>query len=180
MRGATVESLPLAFRVTELIGEVGEAVNLMKKIERKRLGISSAGTGEFAAICDSLADELADIVICCDLVAMDLERDLGDWIMTDRLAPIPESETLSSLGVKLGKRLAQVCALAETVEKKGAVTTTVGVYFAASLSELITTVRAVAYVRKIDLPASVARKFNATSRKLAFQTRMAVVPLAAE
>lgn len=57
--------LSLSFRSNELAGEVGEACNVAKKIERERLGIKGS-----RATLEQLADELADVVICADLVAM--------------------------------------------------------------------------------------------------------------
>lgn len=56
----------LSFRGNELAGEVGEACNIIKKLERERLGMrgSRATVGELGA-------ELADVVICAYLVAMD-------------------------------------------------------------------------------------------------------------
>lgn len=60
-----------AYRGNELPGEVGEACNVIKKLERERLGIlgSRATVGE-------LADELADVLICADLIAMHYGIDL--------------------------------------------------------------------------------------------------------
>ena len=57
--------ITLLFRSNELAGEVGEACNIVKKIERQIMGLK----GSRVTIND-LADELADIVICADLAAM--------------------------------------------------------------------------------------------------------------
>lgn len=65
------ERLSLTFRATELAGEVGEACNVVKKLERERLGI--AGSRD---TIEHLAEELADILICTDLLAMDAGIDL--------------------------------------------------------------------------------------------------------
>src|SRR5579871_5599489 len=54
----------LLFRATELGGECGEVLNVCKKIERERMG----WRGSRATQAD-LADELADVVICADLLA---------------------------------------------------------------------------------------------------------------
>jgi NTP pyrophosphatase (non-canonical NTP hydrolase) len=59
--------LSLSFRGNELAGEVGEACNVLKKLERARLGL--AGSRDTV---EHLAEELADVIICCDLIAMDL------------------------------------------------------------------------------------------------------------
>jgi NTP pyrophosphatase (non-canonical NTP hydrolase) len=61
----------LSFRGNELGGETGEALNVIKKLERERLGwVGSRAT------LDQLADELADVVICADLAAMAAGVDL--------------------------------------------------------------------------------------------------------
>lgn len=63
--------LTLAYRGNELAGEVGEACNVLKKLERERMGI--AGSHD---TIDHLAEELADVVICADLIAMQAGVDL--------------------------------------------------------------------------------------------------------
>lgn len=61
------------FAAVELAGEVGEALNVVKKLERERLGMAGS-----RATVQELADELGDVVICCDLLAkvfgIDLDR----------------------------------------------------------------------------------------------------------
>ena len=54
-----------SYRGNELAGEVGEACNVIKKLERERLGIHGSRD-----TVEHLAQELADVIICCDLVAM--------------------------------------------------------------------------------------------------------------
>lgn len=54
----------LSFRGNELAGETGEACNVIKKLERERQGW--AGSRSSLA---QLAEELADVIICVDLVA---------------------------------------------------------------------------------------------------------------
>lgn len=58
-------ALPLSFRGNELAGEVGEACNVIKKLERTRLGLKGS-----TDTVEHLAEELADVVICVDLIAM--------------------------------------------------------------------------------------------------------------
>lgn len=65
------EKLSLSFRGNEMAGEVGEACNIIKKLERERLGIRGS-----RATLDDLADELADVVITAHLTAMDAGIDL--------------------------------------------------------------------------------------------------------
>lgn len=67
--------LSLSFRGNELGGEIGEAQNVLKKLERERLGlVGSRDTREH------LAEELSDGVICLDLIAMELDIDLGYYV----------------------------------------------------------------------------------------------------
>ncbi|OSQ34176.1 MazG-like family protein [Thalassospira sp. MCCC 1A01428] len=68
--------ISIEFRGNELAGEVGEACNLIKKIARERMGLP----GSRAKISD-LAEELADVVICADLIAMDAGIDLANAVV---------------------------------------------------------------------------------------------------
>ena len=63
--------ITLSFRGNELAGEVGEACNVIKKLERERLGLP--GTRDNI---EHLAEELADAVLCADLIAMSMGIDL--------------------------------------------------------------------------------------------------------
>lgn len=63
--------IDLSYRGNELAGEVGEACNVIKKLERERLGIKGS-----RATREQLAEELADIVICVDLIALDAGIDM--------------------------------------------------------------------------------------------------------
>lgn len=56
--------ISLSYRGNELAGEVGEACNVIKKLDRERLGI--AGSRDTV---EHLAEELADAIICIDLIA---------------------------------------------------------------------------------------------------------------
>lgn len=63
--------LTLSYRGNEMAGEVGEACNVIKKLERERLGIiGSRDTVEH------LADELADVIHTAYLVALHAGIDL--------------------------------------------------------------------------------------------------------
>lgn len=63
------------FRATELGGEVGEALNEVKKLEREKMGFVGSRTTK-----DKLADELADIIICTDLLAAEYDIDLVEAV----------------------------------------------------------------------------------------------------
>lgn len=68
--------ITLSYRGNELAGEVGEACNIIKKLERERLGIRGS-----RATVGQLADELADVIICASLIAMAEGIDLGDAVV---------------------------------------------------------------------------------------------------
>ncbi len=62
------QKFSLSFRGNELAGEVGEACNILKKLDREIMGI----IGSRSNILE-LKEELADIIICVDLICMDLD-----------------------------------------------------------------------------------------------------------
>ncbi len=64
--------LSLSFRGNELGGECGEAQNIIKKLDRELLGLRGS-----RATKEQLAEELADIIICVDLIAMELAINLS-------------------------------------------------------------------------------------------------------
>ena len=68
-------TLTLTYWGNALAGEVGEACNVIKKIERERLKLK----GSRATVSD-LADELADAVIYIDLLCMSEGIDLREAI----------------------------------------------------------------------------------------------------
>lgn len=72
---ASGAKISLSFRGNELAGETGEACNIIKKLERHLLGLKGSRT-----TVDKLEEELADVVICTDLIAMDLNIDLVEAI----------------------------------------------------------------------------------------------------
>lgn len=65
----------LSFRGNELGGECGEAQNVIKKLERERHGWR--GCRDSLA---HLAEELADVVIVADLIALETGIDLGEAV----------------------------------------------------------------------------------------------------
>lgn len=65
----------LSFRGNELAGETGEACNVLKKMDR-HIHLLPGGKWDR----DHLIEELADVIICVDLIAMDLDVDLGPAI----------------------------------------------------------------------------------------------------
>jgi NTP pyrophosphatase (non-canonical NTP hydrolase) len=68
--------ISLSYRGNELAGEVGEACNIIKKMERERLGIRGSRSNK-----EALAEELADVLICTDLIAMQEGIDLKKAVL---------------------------------------------------------------------------------------------------
>lgn len=79
-----------SFRGNELAGEVGEACNVIKKLERERLGLRGSRD-----TVEHLAQELADIMICVDLIAMDYRIDL-DQAVSDKFNATSEKNGLKT------------------------------------------------------------------------------------
>lgn len=63
--------ITLAYRGNELAGEVGELCNVLKKLERERLGIKGS-----RATLEQAQEEIADVIICAGLIANALNIDL--------------------------------------------------------------------------------------------------------
>ena len=70
------EKVDLAFRGLELAGEVGELANKLKKLVRLDRGIHGTSEAREALLAD-IRDEAGDVLVCLDLVAMELGIDLG-------------------------------------------------------------------------------------------------------
>lgn len=66
----------IEYRFMELAGEVGEACNAQKKRSRSAMGVRGGAEDNL----DHIEEELADVLICLDLVAMDLGIDLGEAV----------------------------------------------------------------------------------------------------
>jgi hypothetical protein len=67
------QPLPLLFRAVELAGEIGELVNVIKKMERERLGWRGKKADE-----NMLKEEVGGAFVVFDLLLMDLGIDLAD------------------------------------------------------------------------------------------------------
>lgn len=94
------------FAVVELLGEAGEFANAMKKLERARLGIVGGNDDQQGA-----QEELADVVICCSLMAIRMGWDLGE-IVTRKFNATSVKRAFSTM-------LPVQSALAEAAEQGG-------------------------------------------------------------
>lgn len=74
--GKLPDEADVEFCAIELGGEVGELLNVIKKWMRCRLSVTGGISDvEFAALA---ADELGDIIICCDRIAAAIGIDLKE------------------------------------------------------------------------------------------------------
>lgn len=70
------EKISLSFRGNEIAGELGEACNVIKKLERERLGLKGS-----TDTVEHLAEELADVIICADLIATAVGINLDEAVV---------------------------------------------------------------------------------------------------
>jgi NTP pyrophosphatase (non-canonical NTP hydrolase) len=73
----TIEDL--LFNATELGGEAGEVLNAVKKLSRFMKGVK--GGVPVVESKQAIAEELADVIICCDRVAESLHIDLAEAVV---------------------------------------------------------------------------------------------------
>ena len=64
--------ISIDFRATEFGGEAGEVLNEVKKLSRERMGIPGSKSSP-----EKLAEEIADVIISVDLLAMEFRIDLA-------------------------------------------------------------------------------------------------------
>ena len=148
------EKCDIDFWGVELAGEVGETCNIIKKLERERLGLR----GSRATVQD-LADELADVIICIDLIACHQQ------IFTSPTTQLPWLKN-KSLAL-LGNEMAAAAGMINHIIASRNYT-----QLHSMLCILINRVELIARSQKIELELAVRTKFNATSEKYNLQTRM--------
>lgn len=113
------DKIDLSYRGNEMAGEVGEACNVIKKLERERLGVQGS-----RASVEQLADELADVVICADLAALHMGIDLDAAIsrkfnatsvtqgLATRLSRTPRARECDQAHFNIGTGRCGVCGAA--------------------------------------------------------------------
>ena len=76
------EHCDTSFRAIELAGEVGEAMNKIKKYLRVSRGIKGKATDslDLAVLMKEIEMELADVVICTDLLCAELDINLAEAV----------------------------------------------------------------------------------------------------
>lgn len=79
----TYDNVPVTFFTTALAGELGELCNLIKKLERAKVGGLDAGTNHKAKDISKelLAEEIGGTLIYLDLLASLLDIDLEEAVI---------------------------------------------------------------------------------------------------
>lgn len=155
--------------VVALGGEIGESLNLLKKLNRSRGGWVG-NTEEDVALQRKLADELADVVIYLDLVtaSQDVDFGAGDFaalrLAASRLEQADQDEAPFHANGFGGSMLYFGGQLAVAGDPVGVRAAATGLMFA---------IDGVARHMEIDLGAAVVAKFNATSERFGFPERLA-------
>ena len=73
------EHVDLAFRGLEMAGEAGELANKLKKLVRLQRGIQGTNE-ERATLMQEIADEMGDVMICVDLIGMEIGIDSAEAV----------------------------------------------------------------------------------------------------
>ena len=160
----TGNQVDLSWRCNELAGEAGEVCNVLKKLHRERLGIVGS-----RATKDDLADELADVMICVDLVGMHENiPTLGSGpSRIDRNSGV-EFASLTDAGNALAARAGRVSSLLFEAPGDRNI-------LHRSLAAVVKTTIAIAIMEGIDLRVAVAKKFNETTHKVKLSTFLRLV-----
>lgn len=176
----SLESWSLADWGVAYGGKVGEALNVIKKLNRARDGLAGNSV-DTATLHRMLADELADAVIYADLLAarigVDLES-IADAVgfadyrhaTISEMQHLPTSTPMSNLGAQALRR-AGMLAHASTFVGDARF---IGNVIEVTLADALRTLDLIAVGAGIDLGAAVIAKFNATSEKLGFPQRLGV------
>lgn len=153
-------------------GEIGEALNVVKKLNRDRDG-QPGNTRSRAELLADLGDELADVVIYLDIV-VNAGSDSRLGVLFDRadfaelrqatIDEFPDPTVLSTSEWATGM-----------LELAGGLANVVLVnpdQIGSAADVLLNAVDAVAYSWGIDLGAATVRKFDATSERYGFPERL--------
>lgn len=158
------------FYAVELFGEAGEALNVVKKLERERLGM----VGSRSTMQD-MADEIADVIICIDLLAIAYSLPVLDH----RIGPAPRNPLVEAIA--LGRCVGSVMSAVELLESENYL---FGVYgydndahgyvkrLTEALGNTLFFAELLALSYGIKTSTAVIEKFNKTSEKYGLHTTM--------
>lgn len=149
--------LSATFKVNELAGEAGEACNILKKLDRERFGLRGC-----RAALPALQEEFADVVICCDLLAMHFSIVIDDSAWVSHQAQNSVDRSLA--GARLALRVGGLCGV---VICNGSTPNV-----AMAVDDVIVHVKRTADWLGIDLERAIVTKFNMTSEKHGLTTKL--------
>jgi NTP pyrophosphatase (non-canonical NTP hydrolase) len=149
----------MLFRANELAGEVGEACNVLKKLDREHNYKIKGSRDTFY----HLSEELADIVICGDLVAMDqkISFPVTCWGKVEEVG----QHDYSLYGATLASIVGRICGT--SIHYKSHFN---NLQLSSSLCGLVSFTKTIADRIGFDMESAVSLKFNATSHKLELKT----------
>lgn len=159
--------------IVALGGEAGEALNIVKKLNRADAGMAGNQAAR-ASLVAQLGDELADVVIYLDILAsyngigqlgVHVGRQMLSAIRGGTLSAFSEAggtPSRSTLGSRLLRAIVKLEQLTPGAAEHGG----------ALCDAALCAVDALACVEGIDLSTAVIVKFNATSDKLGFPERL--------
>lgn len=163
--------IDLAYRGNELAGEVGEACNVLKKLHREMLGI----VGSRAKMTDAV-EEVSDVVICTDLIAMSIDIPIEEY----QIDTVQPNVSLSVYGVRLCVAAGMLCRMIDS----GMDVVTPGSVYRRTIGSTLTSVvfacRKISMAVGFDLYDAVRDKFNRTSEKYSLGTRIFQDPVTLE
>ena len=151
--------LSMIFRANELAGEVGEACNVLKKFDREH-NYKIKGSRDTLY---HLSEELADIIICTDLLAMDRQIEFPETCWS-KVEATPNHD-YSLYGATLASIAGRICGVSIHYS-----THINNLQLSSNLCGLMSFTKTVADRMGIELESAVSLKFNATSHKLDLKT----------
>lgn len=147
------------FYAIELIGEIGELANVIKKLERERLGMVGSRASK-----QDLIDELGDAYICVDLLAIAYGR--RELTLLNVVNAGSALEHTVSLGRTLGDLMGNV------LDAEGGMAAELQWSFDHNLELALYHINAIAKQSGVNLRDAIIGKFNKTSDKYGLQTRL--------
>mgnify|MGYP000283003714 CR=1 FL=1 len=176
------EGITLPFHANELYGECGELANVLKKILRLQTGIQGDLRLPSYELRNSLAHELADVVICADLLLNHLAiRPLKPEWMLDWIYAEDPSDILYLMS-EIAKLSAKVFEISILLDVSYSDTRNLSLQhdmrefheLVVATEKMVMLVKAIAVGYSVDLRLAIPRKFNQTSGKMGLSTRMEI------
>lgn len=161
------EHVDLDFRGIELAGEAGELINLIKKKVRIDNGISGT-TESKKELAAMIQDEIGDVVICLDLVGMEMGFDL--YLPDPEVAP-PTYSSLSKLGNALNGRIGFANELIANYNSGSVKNSAIESHLASTCGLALVHLTRLCDMLQTDVWVAVGRKFDKTSEKHGLETR---------